>query len=138
MNHPAEDPEPVHECHEVNWLPKNLPFSENPGPLSDAAALDSIEPKDFVELFISDLLIQNIVDQTNLYADQCIQAMDGTSQHARIHAWKPVTVSEMKVFLGLFFLTGIIHKPELSSGGPAEFSRLWISSAQNCVFMCFF
>ncbi len=39
--------------------------------------------------------------------------MDGTSQHARIHAWKPVTVSEMKVFLGLFFLTGIIHKPEL-------------------------
>lgn len=113
MNHPAEDPEPVHEWHEMNWLPKNLPFSENPGPLSDAAALDSIEPKDFVELFISDLLIQNIVDQTNLYADQCIQAMDGTSQHARIHAWKPVTVSEMKVFLGLFFLTGIIHKPEL-------------------------
>ncbi len=89
MNHPAEDPEPVHEWHEVNWLPKNLPFSENPGPLSDAAVLDSIEPKDFVELFISDLLIQNIVDQTNLYADQCIQAMDGTSQHARIHAWKP-------------------------------------------------
>lgn len=113
MNHPAEDPEPVHEWHEMNWQPKNLPFSENPGPLSDAAALDSIEPKDFVELFISDLLIQNIVDQTNLYADQCIQAMDGTSQHARIHAWKPVTVSEMKVFLGLFFLTGIIRKPEL-------------------------
>ncbi len=63
MNHPAEDPEPVHEWHEMNWLPKNLPFSENPGPLSGAAALnaaDSIEPKDFVELFISDLLIQNI------------------------------------------------------------------------------
>ncbi len=25
-----------------------------------------------------------------------------------------------------------------SSGGAAEFSRLWISSAQNCVFMCFY
>ncbi len=25
-----------------------------------------------------------------------------------------------------------------ASGGAAEFSRLWISSAQNCVFMCFF
>uniref|UniRef100_A0A673MY08 PiggyBac transposable element-derived protein 4-like n=1 Tax=Sinocyclocheilus rhinocerous TaxID=307959 RepID=A0A673MY08_9TELE len=100
VNHPAEDPEPVHEWHEMNWQPKNLPFTENPGPVGDAAALDSIEPKDFIELFISDELIQNIVDQTNLYADQ-------------IHAWKPVTVSEMKVFLGLFFLTGIIHKPEL-------------------------
>uniref|UniRef100_A0A8C1LIR4 PiggyBac transposable element-derived protein domain-containing protein n=1 Tax=Cyprinus carpio TaxID=7962 RepID=A0A8C1LIR4_CYPCA len=54
----------------------------------------------FTELFISDALIQNIVDQTNLYADQC-------------HAWKPVTVSEMKTFMGLLSLTGIIHKPEL-------------------------
>ncbi len=24
------------------------------------------------------------------------------------------------------------------SGGAAEFSRLWIRSAQNCAFMCFF
>ncbi len=26
----------------------------------------------------------------------------------------------------------------ITSGGAAEFSRLWISSAQNCTFMCFF
>lgn len=39
--------------------------------------------------------------------------MDDTSQHARSHAWKLVKVSEMKTFLGHFFLTGIIHKPEL-------------------------
>ncbi len=51
MNHPAEYPEPVHEWHEVNWLPKNLPFSENPGPLSDAAALDSIVKSSQVELY---------------------------------------------------------------------------------------
>uniref|UniRef100_A0A9J7X5K1 PiggyBac transposable element-derived protein domain-containing protein n=1 Tax=Cyprinus carpio carpio TaxID=630221 RepID=A0A9J7X5K1_CYPCA len=75
--------------------------------------LQSEQPVDFTELFISDALIQNIIDQTNLYADQCIQAMDDTSKHARCHAWKPVTVSEMKTFMGLLFLTGIIHKPEL-------------------------
>ncbi|XP_065151560.1 activating transcription factor 7-interacting protein 1 isoform X2 [Paramisgurnus dabryanus] len=107
-----ENPEP-HEWQEMNWQPTNFPFNENPGPVGEAAALISEEPKDFLELFISDLLIQNIVDQTNLYAAQCIHATDGTSQHSRIHSWKPVTVSEMKTFLGLFFLTGIIHKPEL-------------------------
>jgi len=112
--HPAEDAEPDDpEWHEINWQPKNIPFTENPGPIGHAAALESEQPVDFTELFISDVLIQSIVDQTNLYADQCIQAMDDTSQHARYHAWKPVTVSEMKTFMGLLFLTGIIHKPEL-------------------------
>ncbi|XP_073717710.1 activating transcription factor 7-interacting protein 1 isoform X5 [Misgurnus anguillicaudatus] len=107
-----ENPE-HHEWQEMNWQPTNFPFNENPGPVGEAAALNSEEPKDFIELFISDVLIQNIVDQTNLYAGQCIQDTDATSQHSRIHSWKPVTVSEMKTFLGLFFLTGIIHKPEL-------------------------
>ncbi|XP_048012275.1 piggyBac transposable element-derived protein 4-like isoform X2 [Megalobrama amblycephala] len=97
----------------MNWQAKNIPFTENPGPIGDGAALESEQPVDFTELFISDVLLQNIVDQTNLYADQYIQAMDDTSKHARCHAWKPVTVSEMKTFMGLLFLTGIIHKPEL-------------------------
>ncbi|XP_048010518.1 piggyBac transposable element-derived protein 4-like [Megalobrama amblycephala] len=114
VNHPAEDTEPDDpEWHEINWQPKNIPFTENPGPIGDAAALESEQPLDFTELFISDVLFQNIVDQTNLYADQYIQAMGDTSKHARCHAWKPVTVSEMKTFMGLLFLTGIIHKPEL-------------------------
>ncbi|XP_073719143.1 NACHT, LRR and PYD domains-containing protein 3-like [Misgurnus anguillicaudatus] len=73
VNRPAEVPEPdSHGWQESNFQPKNFPFSENPGPLSDAAALDSDDPKDFIDLFISDVLIQNIVDQTNLYAYQCI------------------------------------------------------------------
>lgn len=91
----------------------HIPFTQNPGPVSAAAALESEQPVDFVELFLSDELVQNIVDQTNLYANQCVQAETDASLHARIHAWKPVTVPEMKTFLGLFFLTGIIRKPDL-------------------------
>uniref|UniRef100_A0A667ZA88 PiggyBac transposable element-derived protein domain-containing protein n=1 Tax=Myripristis murdjan TaxID=586833 RepID=A0A667ZA88_9TELE len=101
------------EWHEINWQPKNINFTANPGPVKDAAALDSDKPADYVQLFISDELIQDIVDQTNLYANQYIQNEKGNSPHSRIHAWKPVTVSEMKNFLGLFFLTGIIRKHDI-------------------------
>jgi hypothetical protein len=35
------------------------------------------------------------------------------TKHARSEQWKPVTVYEMKKFLGLMFLTGLILKPKL-------------------------
>lgn len=66
VSHPAGDAEP--EWHEMNCQPKKKhSFTENPGPVGDghAAALESEQPADF-ELLISDVLIQNIVDQTYL------------------------------------------------------------------------
>ncbi|XP_030018120.1 piggyBac transposable element-derived protein 4-like isoform X2 [Sphaeramia orbicularis] len=113
-------PGPGNEWLEKDWQPINIPFTQSPGPINAAAALDSELPADFAELYISDELVQNIVNQTNLYANQCIQAQTLTSPHSRIHAWKPVTVSEMKTFLGLFFLTGIIRKPELEMYWSAD------------------
>ena len=35
------------------------------------------------------------------------------TKHTRSEDWKPVTVIEMKKFLGLIFVTGIIRKPKL-------------------------
>ena len=35
------------------------------------------------------------------------------TKHARSEEWKPVTVIEMKKFLGLIFVTGIVRKPKL-------------------------
>ena len=35
------------------------------------------------------------------------------TKHARSEEWKPVTVMEMKKFLGLIFVTGIVRKPKL-------------------------
>lgn len=111
--HPAEVPGSGNEWVERDWQPVNIPFTQNPGPTNAAAALESEQPVHFVELYISDELVQNIDNQTNLNEDQCIQVEAGASNHARIHVWKPLAVSEMKIFLGLFFLTGIVRKPEL-------------------------
>ena len=49
------------------------------------------------------------VDQTNLYAQQQIVKMPRPiTKHAHSDEWKPVTVNEMKKFLGLIFVTGIV------------------------------
>ena len=64
-------------------------------------------------LFLTDELLQNIVDQTNLYASQYFEAHPDNLPYSRGHAWKPVSVPELKTFFGLSFLTGYIKKPSL-------------------------
>ena len=52
--------------------------------------------------------------ETNLYAQQHTAKMPRpVTKHARSEEWKPVTVIEMKKFLGLIFVTGIVRKPKL-------------------------
>ena len=67
---------------------------------------------------MDDNIIEHIVQQTNLYAEQsiqCQQEQDKQQPHSRSRAWKPVTLVELKKFFGLLFLTGIIRKPTLQS-----------------------
>ena len=101
---------------ERSWEPKDIPFTGVPGPRSKAAALQSDNTVDFVELFLSDDLLQHIVDQTNLYADQRIAALaEMTQPYSRLNAWRALTLVELKNFLGLMFLTGLVRKPTLES-----------------------
>ena len=59
-------------------------------------------------------LTEIIVYQTNLYAQQQIAKMPcPVAKHACSEQWKPVRVIEMKKFLGLIFVTGIVRKPKL-------------------------
>jgi len=68
----------------------------------------------YVDHYIPPELTEIVVDQTNLYAQQQIAKMPRpVTKHARSEEWKPVTVIEMKKFLGLIFVTGIVHKPKL-------------------------
>ncbi|XP_068193512.1 piggyBac transposable element-derived protein 4-like [Antennarius striatus] len=91
--------------------PTKFPFVATPGPQNAAADLDSDQPVDFMELFLTDELLGHIASQTNLYARQFIQAH---LPHSRERVWKPVNVPELKKYLGLSFLTGYIKKPSLS------------------------
>ena len=69
---------------------------------------------EYVDNYITPELIQIVVNQTNLYAQQQIKTMaQPVTKHARSEQWKPVTIYEMKKCLGLVFLTGVIRKPKL-------------------------
>ena len=107
---PAVDPPSWRDMSD--WSPKEMPFTAVPGPRNAAVTLQSDRPADFLELFLSDELLLLIVDQTNRYAEQSIAALDQRSlPYSRANAWQPLTLVELKRFLGLLFLTGIVKKP---------------------------
>lgn len=90
-----------------------MAFTATPGPQNAAADLDSNEPADYLDLFVTDELLQHIRAQTNLYARQYFEANPEALPHSRGNAWKPVSVPELKTFFALSFLTGYIKKPSL-------------------------
>jgi hypothetical protein len=68
----------------------------------------------YIDNYITPELIQIVVKQTNLYAQKQIATMPRpVTKHAHSEQWKPVIIYEMKKFLGLMFLTGVIQKPKL-------------------------
>ncbi|CAI9606528.1 unnamed protein product, partial [Staurois parvus] len=99
-----------------DWQPTNSaapvlpPFTAQPGIQVEIANLTT--PLDFLELFFTEDLYALIVDQSISYAQQFI-ATNPNSNLARPFAWKPITVSEFKVFLGLTLNMGITKKNEL-------------------------
>ncbi|XP_077397623.1 heterogeneous nuclear ribonucleoprotein U-like protein 1 isoform X1 [Festucalex cinctus] len=99
--------------HEADWQPNKFSFTATPGPRSTAAELDSNMPADFLELFLTDELLQQIADRTNLYAVQCFED-PSEKLPSRSHLWKPVTVSDLKTFFGLTFITSYVIKPNFS------------------------
>ena len=91
-----------------------------PGPGGDAPVFGRVNvdttgftPLQFFELYVDDDLLHCLVVETNRKAHQHL-GKENIPPHARCRAWYDVTPQEMKQFLGLLFLTGIISKPALS------------------------
>ncbi|XP_014680853.1 PREDICTED: piggyBac transposable element-derived protein 4-like [Priapulus caudatus] len=67
--------------------------------------------------FFTDYILQDIVTQTNLYADQCRE--DGNNKVA----WDKITLPELKSWLGLLLAMGIVEK----KGRTAEYwTKHWL------------
>ena len=71
-------------------------------------AVENEDVMNYFDHYISPELTEIVVDQTNLYAQQIAKMHRPVTKHARSEEWKPVTVIEMKKFLGLIFVTGIV------------------------------
>ena len=61
------------------------------------------EPLDFLQLFFTDEIIDNIVTESNLFYRQ---------QGKVIENWKDISREEMKAFLGIILAMGIIDLPK--------------------------
>ena len=72
-----------------------------------------LAPIDFFNLYMDDDLVNLTVQQTNMYADQCKMATPNPKKYSFLSTWQPVTSSEIRQWIGLTFLTGLIKKNEV-------------------------
>ncbi|KAL7644212.1 UNVERIFIED_CONTAM: hypothetical protein RMT77_005038 [Armadillidium vulgare] len=72
-------------------------------------------PEIFYEIF-PDSIFELMVKSTNAYAKKFLSdKKDNIKKSSRYNAWYDVTIQEMRQFLGLYILMGIIHKPTTNS-----------------------
>ena len=72
-------------------------------------------PVDFFSMFITEQMLQDIVQQTNLYAQQFLDSATNIPPRSRTNLWdkKSHDVSELRKFLSLVIVMGIIHFPSI-------------------------
>lgn len=100
------------------WTRRNdaqtLPLFSEPVGIVDPPPPNAA-PIYYLRLFFVASFWDLLVTETNRYAAQYKAKVWATlGPHARFRSWKPVTVSEMKVFIALYLLSGLIYKPQLA------------------------
>ena len=88
---------------------KNFPFNETLGMKVDVPA--DTDPMFFFNLIFTEEFIENLVKNTNEYADRVINASRPLRRKSSWNNWKNVDVNEMKKFIGIIFSMGIITLP---------------------------
>ena len=135
----------THTCvHNVDNSPDALDDSRwtrrndaNPGPApSVQPGLTTQPPADagveyFIGLFLPHAVFELLVRETNRYAEQYIASNPDLPPHARAKSWKPITVPDMKKFIAIYLLSGIVRKSQLqqywstdSFSGTPGFARI--------------
>ena len=71
--------------------------------------------KKSLELFLTDDLLNDLVEFTNIRAEEYLRKeFDNLKPHSRFRKWKDTNMSEMRRFIGILLLMGVIKKPSLS------------------------
>lgn len=88
----------------VNFLKKNIYFHAYKGMLVEDVGDD---PIDYFNLLFDEEIINLIVTQTNIYAEEVFLTKDSTPE-SRIASWKDLTPRELRTFIGLYLHMGNI------------------------------
>ncbi|KAJ1202804.1 hypothetical protein NDU88_006599 [Pleurodeles waltl] len=101
------------------WVAPNMDQTELPaftGLPGCRVNTENFLPVNFFELFVDDVFLEEIVEQTNLSAEQYLR--DNAARlrpHSRATQWIPTNLEEKKRLWGLTLLMGLIRKPSLAS-----------------------
>lgn len=99
--------------------PAPLPFTGVPGPKHAPPA--NSKPISYLDLFFPEAFMADVCKEINRYAEQYIQGhQEFLRNHprSRVHLWikqGPVTVVELRAFLGLAYNMGLNKKPVLDA-----------------------
>ena len=95
-------------------------FTANTGVLFDHT---DMSPIDYFMQYIDMDLIRHMVYQTNLYAQQFLRNKSATlGGRSRRRQWKETNTEEMKRFIGLTLLMGVVTKPTIASYWSEDFT----------------
>ena len=88
---------------------KHFPFTRGYG--LQMRICENATPVEYLDLYMTDEIINVIVTETNRYAEQYMADHDAHSSYLR--SWVPVTPNDIRQFIGMLVLMGIIYKPSV-------------------------
>jgi hypothetical protein len=89
------------------YIGRREQFVGNYGPQNEAKTVT--ESADIFKMVFTQELVEMIVQDTNIYAEQCIVSRGLTIPlHSRMRDWKPITGDKVYVVLALFMLMEIV------------------------------
>ena len=71
---------------------------------------DNASVLDYLELYLTDDIVNHIVTETNRFANQFFESNQDKFEDSYSGKWSETNILEMKKFFGLLVLMGIIHK----------------------------
>ena len=96
-------------------IPRTLhPPSRFQGTVGWTLDMSNKAPVDFFHLMVTDQMLEEVVQQTNLYAQQFMEATN-LPPKSRAHLWDqtPHDLAELKKFLSLVIVMGLMHFPAI-------------------------
>ncbi|XP_040203816.1 piggyBac transposable element-derived protein 4-like [Rana temporaria] len=94
------------DCGTDHAAPPRFPFTGVSGMKVD---VEDDNPLAYLQLFLTDEVIEKIVTETNRYQEQ--QSSPTHQKFPRGRKWEPVTKDDIWKFLGLIILQGVVGKP---------------------------
>lgn len=88
-----------------------FPFTEIEG--LKVRMRDNATALDFVELYLTDQIMEHIVIETNRFANTYRIDHPAKADNGYLSKWTDITLPELKKFFGLVILMGIVHKPSI-------------------------